>query len=407
MFICPQAFLPALAPLHLALVSALVAIGTYLASALRQGHPITVWTFEVKAILWLVAFAIISIVNSRWRGGSYDLLFDSYLKSVAVFFLIANLLTSELRIRRFFWALTFYAMFNAVLGINQYRTGTFYNEAEGRISGGFSPLTMNPNDLAFALNLLIPLVGYLFVSSKNLRQRIITGVALAASIACIVVTWSRSGALTLISMFIWYAWKQPGHKKLNAFVMIVLVTGMAVTLAPQGYSDRLASTTDFSKDKTGSADVRLEIIKAGLVQTFEHPFGVGLGMNGLLNHDEGRGWSAGVHNVYLQISTELGVIPGILFIVLLCSLIVSLTKVSAACRGERQAKALLPAAAQYSLVAFSVGAFFEPVAYHFYFYILAGVAVAIKQLCEQQLPRESVLRIPGYASASNHASILH
>ena len=38
-----------------------------------------------------------------------------------------------------------------------------------------------------------------------------------------------------------------------------------------------------------------------------------------------------------------------------------------------------------AIVAFTVAAFFHPVAYHFYFYCLAGLAVAAGALCERRL----------------------
>src|SRR6266568_228619 len=147
MFIAPQAYFTALIPLHLALVAALLSMTAYVASTMTQRNRLTIWTPEIKLTVALVVFAVISIPHSKWRGGSYDVLFDTYLKAVIVFFLIANLLTSERRFHTVLWALTFYSAFNAISGINAFRQGTLLTE--GRIlGGGNSPLTANPNDLA-------------------------------------------------------------------------------------------------------------------------------------------------------------------------------------------------------------------------------------------------------------------
>jgi hypothetical protein len=148
-------------------------------------------------------------------------------------------------------------------------------------------------------------------------------------------------------------------------------------LAPAGYTDRIASSADFEKDKTGSADVRWRTMKDGVRQTFEHPLGVGLGMNILQNKEEGKGWN-GVHNVYLQISTELGIVPAILFIVLLWKLIRGMRRLRSLPESTGGKLALLAEATEGSLVAFAVAAMFHPVAYYFYFYIIAGIAVAVK-----------------------------
>jgi putative inorganic carbon (HCO3(-)) transporter len=249
-----------------------------------------------------------------------------------------------------------------------------------RIQGGFSGLTSNPNDLALSLNIIIPFVWYLFLSARNGAQKVYTGITLALSLTCIVVTWSRQGAITFLGMLIWYVWHRPGQSRITALLGVIVLVGTVMLIAPEGYSDRIVSSVDFSKDKTGSADARWETTKAGFFQTFERPFGVGLGMNGLLNHDEGRGWAAGVHNVYLQISTELGLIPGVLFIVLLWKLIINMKKIKRPHVPKQGQLASLAEAVECGLLAFAIGGWFAPVAYTFYIYILAGMAVATKEM---------------------------
>jgi putative inorganic carbon (hco3(-)) transporter len=387
MFVAPQAFFPFLESLHLAFVSAIIAIGAYLASVLMNGRALTVWGFEVKSVLWLVVFALLSIPYSKWSGGSYEMLFDVYLKSVAVFFLISNLLTSETRLRTFLWALTLYSGFNAIIGINQYRTGML---ARGRIIGGYSGITHNPNDLALALNIVIPFMAYLYLTSKRTLHKSLAGMILISSIACIVLTWSRSGAIAFMIMFGVFIWWRFATNKTIAIACLFLIIVLAMALAPQGYTERISSTTDFSKDD-GSAAARWETTKAGFQQTLEHPFGIGMGMNGLQNYEEGRGWSAGVHNVYLEISTELGIIPVVIYIVLLFKLIRSMRLMGLA--ADQSSNSILSDAISCSLIGFAVEAVFSPVAYHFHFYILAGIAVATKEMLR--------LKPSGFSSTSD------
>jgi hypothetical protein len=387
-FIAPMNYIAALQPLRLALVFALLTMVTFVFTSLRQGRRLTVLGAEVKLILWLVFFAIVSITHSMWPGGSYEMLFDTFLKSIIVFLLIANLLTSESRFRGFFWALAVSAAFNAVVGIYNYRMGAFIGG--NRIQGGFSGMTSNPNDLALCLDLMIPFVWFLFISARNSIQKLFTGMTLCISLICIVLTSSRGGAIIFLGMLVWYVWHRPSQNRVNVLVGTAVLIGIVLLVAPEGYSDRLVSSVDFSKDKTGSADARWEITKAGFYQTLAYPFGVGLGMTGLLNHEEGRGWSAGVHNVYLEISTELGIIPGVLFIVLLWKLIANLKRMRSltARSANPHQLALLAEATECSLVGFAVGGLFSPVAYQFYFYILAGIAVAIKEVARLNSPLE-------------------
>ena len=89
-----------------------------------------------------------------------------------------------------------------------------------------------------------------------------------------------------------------------------------------------------------------------------------------------------MHNAFLEYAVDLG-IPGIL-------LFVSLLFVSfgTARRVERYASrvrslwdvGVFAAAAQVALAAFAVAALFHPIAYQFYFFCVAGLAVAVRNV---------------------------
>jgi acyl dehydratase len=58
-------------------------------------------------------------------------------------------------------------------------------------------LTANPNDLALMLNLTIPLVIALFLAAERWAAKALLGGILALAVVAVVVTFSRSGFLTL------------------------------------------------------------------------------------------------------------------------------------------------------------------------------------------------------------------
>jgi len=117
--------------------------------------------------------------------------------------------------------------------------------------------------------------------------------------------------------------------------------------------------------------------------------GVGLGQNVLaLNQERGATWRE-VHNVYLQYAVDLGV-PGLaLFLWLFAALF------RAAGRVRRQGTfdvtfrdvGIVAGSVQVGLMAFAVAAVFHPVAYQFYFFFVAGVALAVKNVSRATVAR--------------------
>ena len=106
LLIAPQNIIPALRPLRLGMLAAGTGLLAMLVDRLGRGLPITVVTREIKVAGCLLAWAVVTIPLSYWPGGSVNLLLDQYLKTLAIFLLIANAVSSVRRLRQVAWALT-------------------------------------------------------------------------------------------------------------------------------------------------------------------------------------------------------------------------------------------------------------------------------------------------------------
>ena len=396
-YIAPQALIPALEPLHLAKVSAIIAVIAYLARVLGSGVRWTVMNREVRLILILMSIALISIPFSKWPGGSVEFFLDQYSKSIIVFFLVANVLTSFRRYRTFLWTIGIFSAFNAVLGIKNYLSGSFVL-TDGRVLGGVSGIASNPNDLALTLNLAIPFLVYLYSTAKSSRQRILVAVLIAINVGGIVISFSRGGFVTLVVFVLWTAWMCGQRQGMGIFIKTVagmVVLALVLLLAgPEGYGSRIDSISDMDKDTTGSSQARWQGMVGAAQGMLAHPLGVGLHMNNLVLHDMGLGW-LGVHNVYLELGAELG-FPGlIVFLMLLYGLIASMKKVRIQYEHIPE-MAQLAQAGGGAMVAYATAAMFHPVAYHFYFYIVAGLMIACQQLTlsVESLENKTGARLP-------------
>jgi O-antigen ligase len=148
---------------------------------------------------------------------------------------------------------------------------------------------------------------------------------------------------------------------------------------------RLATITNTEADTSGSAQIRSSDSLEAIRIVMSRPLvGAGAGMNILaLNDARGSSWLH-VHNVYLEFATDLGVPGLVLFLMLMGTSLRDACLVQREVAGRAEARTLYGVAqgAQAGLLAFAVAAFFHPVAYDLYFYLVAGLAVASRTAYE-------------------------
>lgn len=388
LLIAPQSFFPVLAPLRIALITAGFAVMAYLLDRIVRHRPFFEFTRELRIAVALTAWAILTMPLSYWPGGSAAYLADFYSKTLIVFWLLSHVVTTLPRLRFVAWGLSLIAVPLAASAVANFMSGRVLQQglalSESRIVGYDAPLTGNPNDLALTLNLILPLSLALFLAVKKPALRAVLLACICLDAIAIIATFSRAGFLTLVVTFITYLWILfKRHESHWAVVILLIGFVVAVPLLPSSYLDRLGTITNIEADPTGSAQERWSDSAAAMQYVAHHPIvGAGLGMNALaLNEQRGAAWRQ-VHNVYLQYAVDLG-IPGlILFVMLLVGALKCAKSAQLGCAEEPKAEDLffLAEGLRVSLVAFAVSAFFHPVAYHFYFYFIAGLALAAKAI---------------------------
>lgn len=377
LIIAPQTVFPVLASLRLALLAAAVAVLSYLFNRFVRHRPFVDFSREIRLAACLLAWAVVTMPLSYWPGGSLTLLLNVYAKTLVIFWLLSHVVNTLPRLRFAAWSLSLMALPLAVSAVTNFAEGNFL--AGDRIMGYDAPLTGNPNDLALTLNLILPLSIGLFLGNPDRTwMRGLLLVSIGLSVIGVIATYSRGGFLTLALIGILYVHallRQPRER--HWALLALFLAFAALPFLPGDYVARLGTITNMEADATGSAQERWGDIQAALEYMLFHPVvGAGLGMDILaLNEVRGPAWKE-VHNVYLQYGVDLG-IPGLVLFVML---------LRGALRCARRAQAVQPGAPgelfylaegiRVSLIAFAVAGFFHPVAYHFYFYYFAGLAVA-------------------------------
>lgn len=385
LLLSPQAWVPALKVIRIAFLAAGLAMVAHVVERTIHRQAITPLSPEIGLALALVCWAVITIPLSVWPGGSVRVLVDHYLKAVVFFWLLGAIITSTNRLRILAWTLVLCSIPLAATGIKNYFSGELLSTSVRgfyRIEGymGGSGLTGNPNDLALMLNLIIPLAGVLVFITRGVN-RIVAASALLLSVAAVVLTFSRAGFLTLAATFVMFLAVLMRRKAPGAAMGLLLLAVCVPPLLPAGYTARLSTIANIEEDATGSAQGRWADTKVAMGVVAKSPIiGVGIGQDVLaMNQERGAEWTQ-VHNAYLQYGVDLGV-PGLLMFAwlhVLCFRTARAVEKRARADAAHRDLALLAAGVQVSLAAFAVAAMFHPIAYQFYFFSIAGLAVALR-----------------------------
>jgi putative inorganic carbon (hco3(-)) transporter len=400
LILSPQVWFPVLKSLRIALLAAGVAIVAQLLDRAVRRRSVDRTHPEIVIAFCLAGWAALTVPLSFWPGGSVTVLTEHFLKAIAFFWLIGTLVTTRDRLRVFLWLLVLSSIPLSITAIQNYQSGVFLQTPMGaaqRIAGyniGGSGLTANPNDLALMLNLLIPFAAALVASGRGAMQRLVAAAALLLSVAAVIVTFSRAGFLTLAALGVVALVALARRRPLVALGAALVLT-VSAPLIPEGYLGRLGTITDISADRTGSAQGRWNDWTAAVEIAARNPVtGVGLGQNVLaLNQQRGATWRE-VHNVYLQYAVDLG-LPGL---ALFLWLFVSLFRTAARVRRRVSADpalwdvGIVAGSVQAAFVAFGVAACFHPVAYQFYFFCIAGLALAVQNVSRTTLASSRLTR---------------
>jgi O-antigen ligase len=317
-------------------------------------------------VLGILALALLSTLQVDDTGNALSTT-TRYGSFVVLFFIISQLGDDHRLQRLIVWSLSIGSTITGFLAVREFLSG---HELLARLPTG------DPNDVAFVLATTLPLAFWLLRERGVLR---LIAAAMAAMMAvAIVLTFSRGALVGLGAGLIWKLVVDRRQLKViaAAAVLAVTVIGLVVYFA----GDRV-DTGLRAKEKVAAANVssRLEAWRLAARFAVDHPLlGIGPGEFGnryvaATDRIPGSQSLKVVHDAYLDIAAEQGVVAALLFVAYLVMAVARGWTASVARRGPPG----LAGAVTIALVIGAVATLTLSEQYFAQFWLLGGLATAL------------------------------
>ncbi|MCE7962298.1 MAG: hypothetical protein DYH05_07325 [Acidobacteria bacterium ACB1] len=373
----PYELLPSLGFLSAtAFYFALATLLIYLPSQLATEGNATIFTTEIKAILALTALAFFSIPLAKETKLAWDTFNDPFIKAVLIFIVLVNVVRTRRRLMALLWLSIGIGVYLGFTALRLYTEGKFAVE-EYRVAVDVGGLFGNPNDMALHFVMMTPIVRCLALGTRSKAMRVLYFAITVLFISANMVTFSRGGFLGFFASALVLVWKLGRKHRAKVSLASIVVGGILMIAAPGNYGVRMLSIFIPGLDPVGSSTQRRELLDRSLLVTARNPWGIGIGNFPIVGIHEHQ-----THNAYTQVSSEIGILGLIAYLVFIIS---PLRKLSAIERTLFSQDRLdwfyyLSIGLQASIIGYMVSSFFSSVAYNWFIYYGIAYAVAFRRI---------------------------
>jgi len=339
-------------------------------------------------LIALVAWAILTVPFALIDGLAFDMVFNTFIKTVLMFFVVVGAMRGVRDIERLAGAYLSGCVIYAAVVVARFDT------LEGRDWRLGDLYYYDANDFATFAVTAMPLAMYFAHRGRTLPGRLLSLAALGVLGVAFVYSGSRGGFLALCATGLFIIVRYTSIALSRRMTALALVGAVVIVAASDRYWQQMGSIvadTDYNQTEESG---RLQIWRRGVGYMLSRPiFGVGAAnfepAEGMLSpFAERQQWGAGVrwnapHNSFIQAGAELG-IPGLIFFTaMIGSAFLALRRRDRISRRPYPPPPVPPQLVQAlmaSLVGFVVGAFFLSLAYSELLYMLLAMAVAVSKV---------------------------
>jgi O-antigen ligase len=367
--------------------------------------------WQIPALL-LTLYGLVGFFSLAYAPHSEPVLqtLGDYIKDALIALVIVVLLVRATAFRQVIWTLLAIAIFLGSLSVLQYLTGTFSNNYGGfanaelrAIAGGTSGYRLtgplrDGNFFAQMMVVFIPIAIERILHERKPFLRLLAGLAGVLSILTVIFTFSRGGFLASIAVLGILLLLYP-PRPLQLIVLIGM--GLAIfALVPSTYHARILTLEGLLPNQSGGIDVRTDNSLQGRAsqnltgwEMFKRNPVLGVGLNnfsylypqyskeiGLAPNASSRA----LHNHYLEVATETGIIGLAVFLSLIWHAFRPVARVRREFLEAGQPDyAHIVMGLTVGFIGYLIAAAFVPSSFPRYFYLLLGIMYALPAVAER------------------------
>ncbi len=363
----PEDWIPGLSVVPLAKMAGGLALLALMFSLrqLRSSLPREV----IYLILLVGQLFLAAAMSTVWRGGAVLQTLD-FAKVLLIIIVMSVALNTASRLRRLIFVQA--ASVAVIAAVAVWKGHLLLGRLEGTLGAYYS----DPNDLALAIIISLPLCLALLFLSRGAVQKVAWGLAIAVMLYAVFSTGSRGGFVALIVTAAVFLWEFAIQGRRLYLLALAVLAGVLLWQSSGGLLvGRLKGTFNLKEDSVvteASAEARKQLFLRSVEVTKQHPlFGVGPG-----NFQEISGFWHETHNAFTQLSSEGGVPAFALYVLILWCGFKNLRATKRLASGRTESS-LFARALLASLAGYVAGSVFLSVAYAFFPYFLVAYTTAL------------------------------
>lgn len=287
------------------MIIGVTAVGCLIIKGELQKLPSNIVTIMSVFLLIWMSITTLNAFNVDWSYAYWLITFKTFI----LFFLIMSTATTKVRIHALIWVIVISLGFYGVKGgIFSILHGGHY-----KVWGPPNTIIYDNNQLALALVLVLPLMNYLRLQSRNRLVQLCLSAAMALQLLAVISSYSRGSILALAVMLALLWWSSK-----NKFALAILgfaVIGAGLGMMPDSFWERMNSVNDAVAGEDVSFQGRVDAWHVATAYAIDH-FPIGAGFYGpqlpaIFHHYLPDHEPHAAHSIYFQVLGEHG-FPGLL-----------------------------------------------------------------------------------------------